>query len=146
MTTLGLFPDGDHTLEVAGEIDMLCAAELDAALDPLVDAGGTVVLDLRRVTFMDSTGLRSILRAATRLKQRGMVVLRDPQPIVVRLLEVTGLMPAPDGIPLQVRFDGHKADGSDAAVAGERPRSPTRPGRSARGPRAPLAGPARGRH
>ena len=61
---------------------------------------------MRAVSFMDSTGLRLILATTESLKGRGTLVLRDPQPMVVRLLEVTGLLPAPDGVPLEIQFDG----------------------------------------
>jgi anti-anti-sigma factor len=105
MTAFDLSPDGDGTLVVVGEIDSLTAPALEPALKPLIDSGGTVILDMRRVTFMDSSGLRAILAATQALKGRGRLVLRNPQPIVVRVLEVTGLMPAPDGMPLEVQFD-----------------------------------------
>ena len=105
MTALEVSPDGDGTFVVAGEIDIMSAPALERALQRLVDSGGTVVLDMRGVSFMDSTGLRAILAATEALRGRGTLVLRDPQPIIVRVLEVTGLLVAPDGVPLEVRFD-----------------------------------------
>jgi anti-anti-sigma factor len=51
-----------------------------------------VTLDLAGVTFMDSTGVAEIIRAAQRLEPDGRVIrLRNPHPHVRRLLEVTGL-------------------------------------------------------
>jgi anti-anti-sigma factor len=107
MNVLDVSPDGDRTLVVAGEIDMLSVPTLDAALRPFVDTGGTVTLDMRGVSFMDSSGVKVILGATKALEGRGTLVVRDPQPMVVRLLRITGLLPAPDGVPLEVHFDGH---------------------------------------
>jgi anti-anti-sigma factor len=43
------------------------------------------------VTFIDSSGLRSLLGASRRAAERsGKVVLRSPSPSVQRLLEITG--------------------------------------------------------
>jgi len=104
MTAFGVSVGGHDTLIVVGEIDMLSAPALVSALQPFADSGGTVVLDMRGVSFMDSAGIRAILAVADALKGRGTLVLRDPPPLVVRLLEITGLMPAPDGVPLEVEF------------------------------------------
>src|SRR6187549_844462 len=115
MTTLDVSHDGDHTLVVVGEIDMLSAPTLEPALRPLVDSGGTVTLDMRGVSFMDSTGLAAIIAATKALRGRGRLVLRDPQPIVVRVLEVTRLMPAPPDMPLEVRFNGQAPHAEQAS-------------------------------
>ena len=105
MTALEVSPDGSGTLVVAGEIDILTASTLEPALQSLADSGGTVILDMRGVSFMDSTGLHAILAATEALKGRGTLLLRHPQPIVVRVLQVTGLLPVPDGVPLEVQLD-----------------------------------------
>ena len=60
------------TVELEGELDIASAAVLDATLDD-VERGGatTLTLDLARVRFMDSTGLRSLLRRARRAETAG---------------------------------------------------------------------------
>lgn len=74
---------------VVGEIDAHTAPCLIDACDACV---GDLVLDLSAVTFVDSSGLRSLLalreRAAANSAQ---LVLRDPATPVVRLLELAGL-------------------------------------------------------
>ena len=62
--------DVDHTdtgavVTLDGIVDLATAPELRATLLPLVVAGRALVLDLARVTFVDSTGL-SVLVAAHR--------------------------------------------------------------------------------
>ena len=53
--------DGTCRLTLRGELDLATAARLEQAL---AAAGDDVVLDLRDLTFMDSTGVRVLLEAA----------------------------------------------------------------------------------
>jgi anti-anti-sigma factor len=55
---------GGTRLTLRGELDLGSAAELEQAL---AEAGGDVLLDLRGLTFMDSTGVRVLLETAERL-------------------------------------------------------------------------------
>ena len=54
-------------LRASGELDILGAERLEACIGDLAgDSPDTVVIDLRNVSFMDSTGLRSLIRARAR--------------------------------------------------------------------------------
>jgi anti-anti-sigma factor len=55
--------DGCRVVQVAGELDLRTAPQLDAALDAGRAPGTPLVLDLARVRFLDSYGLRSLLLA-----------------------------------------------------------------------------------
>ena len=51
-------------LRVSGEFDLVGAERVDACMDELArNSPDAVVIDLRAVTFLDSTGLRSLIRA-----------------------------------------------------------------------------------
>jgi len=51
-----------------------------------------LVLDLGDVAFIDSSGLRSMIRARKQVgDEAGALRIRDPQPSTMRLLEITGL-------------------------------------------------------
>ena len=80
---------GDGVLRLIGELDMATAPALQRHLE----RGSPVsVLDLREVTFIDSTGL-SVLVRANRERQRGeSLILRSPTDLVCRVLEITGLL------------------------------------------------------
>ena len=88
--------EGDEAvLEVGGELDPHTATELTAALKPLLASNGpdSIVLDLQKVAFMDSSGLRSVLAANDAMRARGARrVLRSPSDSVRRLLEITDLL------------------------------------------------------
>ena len=65
----------------SGELDLATAEELDAELKRAeASAPETLVLDLRELQFMDSTGLRIVLAADARARERGakLVVVRAP--------------------------------------------------------------------
>lgn len=77
----------------AGEIDLATVAQLEEALAPSVTAGDTdIAVDLTRVTFMDSTGLRALLSASQSLTPSGhrlvLIVAGGP---IDRLLDISGV-------------------------------------------------------
>jgi len=85
-------PDG--AIVASGDIDVAGGPVLEDVLlaqEQHLDADGSVVIDLTDVTFIDSSGLRSLLSASRRAGERsGAVVLRSPSASVRRLLEITG--------------------------------------------------------
>jgi len=85
---------GSWRVTVAGELDAASSPELAAAIDPLVALPATsVVVNLEGVGFMDSSGLRTLVRAANQARDGGgSLVLARASGAVVRLLEVTGLV------------------------------------------------------
>lgn len=106
--------NGVVVVAVAGEVD-LCAAALFARSLAVADKtdAPAIVVDLDRVSFMDSAGLHVLLQfsAAERTRERLSVTEGSPQ--VRRLLEVTGARrylsfarsPAPAPAPVSVNGD-----------------------------------------
>jgi anti-sigma B factor antagonist len=85
--------DGDVAwVQLAGELDLAAAPELQATLHDAEARAHVVVLDLRQLTFMDSAGVHAILRASARAQQIGhrLVVARG-QRQVDRLLGLAGV-------------------------------------------------------
>ncbi|MBO0708811.1 MAG: STAS domain-containing protein [Candidatus Dormibacteraeota bacterium] len=85
--------EGHAVVELRGELDISSAASLrERLLDILADHAHSLVLDLSRLVFIDSTGL-SVLVAAERRAQElgGTLSLVGPQKIVARVLRVTSL-------------------------------------------------------
>jgi anti-anti-sigma factor len=79
-------------LTLVGELDTAAAHDVDRAVDQLVEDGVTsLVIDLDQVSFIDSSGLRSLIRAKQQLGDAHAVHLRSPQAATRRLLEITGL-------------------------------------------------------
>jgi anti-anti-sigma factor len=80
--------DGCALLSIHGEVDLASAADLEQALAEYGDE--PVLLDLRDVVFMDSTGLSVLLRAAA-TRGASLRLLAEPQGPVRRLLDVAGV-------------------------------------------------------
>ena len=80
-------------LAVSGELDLATADTLQTAVDAAIASGAAEIwVDLSHVAFMDSTGLRVLLRAQALLRARSksFAVICPPGP-VRRVFEVSGL-------------------------------------------------------
>lgn len=78
---------------VRGEVDIAAAPALELALDGAIrDSAGAFVLDLCEADFLDSSGLRLILRARALLarEDRALAIVCPPGP-VRRLFTQTGI-------------------------------------------------------
>jgi anti-sigma B factor antagonist len=62
---------GIPLLTLSGELEFAIRAELDVALERLFDAGPCLILDLRDVSFMDSSALGLIISLHSRVRERG---------------------------------------------------------------------------
>jgi anti-anti-sigma factor len=87
---------------LTGELDAATASYLYAALAKLeVEDAHHVVLDLAKLTFMDSTGLSMVVTEHTRLKRSGgTLTIFSPSSAVRRLFEITGLANELDIVPV----------------------------------------------
>jgi anti-sigma B factor antagonist len=79
-------------LEVVGDIDVESCGVVRDEVRSAEERAATVVIDLRRVAFLDSAGLGVIAGAATRAKQEGRrFELLAPSPPVRQVLSLFGL-------------------------------------------------------
>jgi anti-sigma B factor antagonist len=86
--------DGQHAwVRPIGELDLDTAPLLDVELATARAGGaGTVVLDLRGLTFMDSTGLRLVIRWDTAGREEGFEFAIVPgTEVVQRVFRLTGM-------------------------------------------------------
>jgi anti-sigma B factor antagonist len=76
-----------------GELDLDTAHRVESALTGLRDEGyGELVLDLRGLTFMDSTGLRLVIRWDTAARESGFRFAVVPgEEVVQRVFRLTGM-------------------------------------------------------
>jgi anti-anti-sigma factor len=76
-------------LRVSGEVDVAASGAVRARVDGA--AAGPLVIELSEVTFVDSSGLRELLRARMEAERLGgRLVLAGVPPILERLLDLTG--------------------------------------------------------
>lgn len=91
--------DGRAVIVLRGELDLVNAGELDDVLgQDDVGAAGALVLDLTELKFLDSSGLRALLRAQELAAGRGQDFAVTPgSGQVQRLLNITH---ASDQLPI----------------------------------------------
>jgi anti-anti-sigma factor len=85
---------GRHRLLLSGELDLAPAAEVEAMLLRLCAEGTKeIALDLSKLSFMGSTGLRLVLLARDLCEQHGCEFHLVPGPRnIQRMFEMTGLL------------------------------------------------------
>ena len=88
--------DGRAVVVIRGELDLATAPDLEAVVTELLDEGQDVVVDLRELAFMDSTGLRVLVAAHARVERADggptFVVVRPlPGAPIQRILAIAGV-------------------------------------------------------
>jgi anti-sigma B factor antagonist len=79
-------------LRLSGELDHGGATALTGAVDQLPPLTEGLALDLADVPFVDSSGLSALIHAIRRAgADGGTLTIRRPTPLLVRLLETTGV-------------------------------------------------------
>lgn len=91
---------GVTMVALSGRIDIAGTHEIDVKLRSVSSSRNAVVIDLARVEFIASMGLRSLVLAAKAIASRqGKVVLLSPKPEIEEVIRVSGidsLMPVHD--------------------------------------------------
>ena len=92
--TTTLTSAGDALISLTGELDLSGAPPLEEEIGRLAEQDGVrrVVLDLRELEFMDSSGLRLVALASRSLSAAGreLVLVRSHDPIQ-RVFAITGM-------------------------------------------------------
>lgn len=114
------------SIALSGELDMATVAILNDQLAVLEQDGSKVILlDLRDLNFIDSSGLHALVQAYTRSQQNGhRFRLVGASPIAQRLFEITGtefLLEAQGTSQPLDRFtgDGSQMEEQDGEVGAE---------------------------
>ena len=84
--------EGDsHVIELIGELDLDGAPRLEEELRRVESSdAGAIIVDLGRLDFIDSTGIRLLVMAAERCQPGRFSLLRGPRQ-VHRVFEITDL-------------------------------------------------------
>lgn len=89
-----------------GELDIASTPEFEQVLNEAGGRAALVIVDLRELSFMDSTGVRAIIEADARARSsaRGLAVVRGPSQIN-RLFELVGVSDRLEILDPQAAFD-----------------------------------------
>ena len=91
--------DARHTLVLEGEMDLVTAPELEDMVAALcLEGASELVLDMRQVVFIDSSGLRTLLASMDMCGLHGCELKLIPGAAGRRLFELTGVI---DDLPVR---------------------------------------------
>jgi anti-sigma B factor antagonist len=94
MLTLRVERDGDNRcIHLAGELDLANTPALDAELgEALADGQCQILVDMRELTFIDSTGIAILVAALSRAGEgKRLRFIPSQAPAVSRVLHLTGI-------------------------------------------------------
>jgi anti-sigma B factor antagonist len=85
--------DGNVVVTLSGELDVIDAASVAAALTAIVVSGHQPIVDLTDLEFIDSSGLAALVYARHQARKAGFdLLLAAPQQQVLRMLAITSLI------------------------------------------------------
>ena len=85
--------NGYTVVALRGELDVCTVADSVRALTAHAVAGAQIVVDLAELAFIDCGSLREVVSVRAQARQAGGdLALAGPQPLVLRLLLLTGMI------------------------------------------------------
>jgi anti-sigma B factor antagonist len=84
--------NGTHVISLCGELDLANAGTAETALEASLENASQVVIDMRELEFIDSTGIALLVAAlGNNSSEEKVRFIPSPAPAVTRVLELTGL-------------------------------------------------------
>lgn len=78
------------TIELEGRVDTTTAPELDAAIKEDIENIEELVIDMAKLEYISSAGLRVLLSAQKELNNKGTMIVTKVDPSVMEVFEITG--------------------------------------------------------
>ena len=78
------------TLAIEGRLDTSTAPELEAVLDASLDEAKDLVLDMAKLAYVSSAGLRVILKAQKAMNAKGTMKLVHVNDDIMEIFDITG--------------------------------------------------------
>ena len=85
----------DHnalTLFLEGRLDTTTSPQLETELSASLDSVTHLTLDMAKLVYLSSAGLRVILAAQKRMNKQGKMVVRHVNDTIMEVFEVTGFV------------------------------------------------------
>ncbi len=84
---------GGSVITIFGELDVGASTPMDDAFERAIEVPGSVELDMRGCSFVDSTGIATLLKGARRLHDQGRVLeIKGAKERVRGILDLSGLL------------------------------------------------------
>jgi len=85
--------EGITVVELDGRIDGRTAPQVEVEITPLIKPGCKIVLDMTRVDYMSSAGLRTLIMAQRDVSGGGQLALAGLVERVWDIMSITGFLP-----------------------------------------------------
>lgn len=82
--------DAPRHWRLIGDLDLASAPALESYLEPAFSQPGNLTLHAGGLTFVDSSGIRSLIRLSLRLGENRLIIVK-PSPNLKRLFDLTGI-------------------------------------------------------
>lgn len=82
--------DAPRHWRLVGDLDVASAPELETHLEPAFAEPGNMTFDAAGLTFVDSSGIRTLIRLSLRLGEHRVIIV-NPSPNLKRLFDLTGI-------------------------------------------------------
>lgn len=77
-------------LAPVGRLDTTTSPELEKELDASLDGVKELIIDLKKLSYISSAGLRVILKAQKRMNARGSMKITGVNDTIMEIFEITG--------------------------------------------------------
>lgn len=82
--------DGKASFALEGRLDTVTSPELESKLREVLDGVGELTLDLEKLDYISSSGLRVLLTAQKAMTGRGDMTITHVKDIIREIFEITG--------------------------------------------------------
>lgn len=82
---------GNPVISFSGDIDLATAPGLAAAIEPWLEAGGPVTIDVSAIAFLDAAGAHLLAQAARTVGDRGCIIVHGASEIFREVVPQLGL-------------------------------------------------------
>ena len=90
MNIKGTRTEDSLTVELEGRLDTLSSPELAEYLEKQYASVSELIIDMKKLDYISSAGLRVILKAEKAMKDRGGILIRNANKLVMGVFRVTG--------------------------------------------------------
>ena len=101
---------GYSVVELAGDVDLSCSPELRATILESLERGRNLLIDLAKVTYIDSSGVASLVEGYQTAKKRklrfGLVGVSDAALSVLKLARLDKVFPIHATVKDRLKADG----------------------------------------
>lgn len=91
--TINRTREGDAlTVALEGRLDTTTAPQLEAELKQSLDGVTALALDMEKLDYLSSAGLRVLLAAQKQMNKQGSMVIRHVNETIMEVFEITGFI------------------------------------------------------